>query len=300
MEIELGHIEPRYARLRIAAPERDAMLCASIAEHGQRTPVSVVAAVDAAAGTFVLIDGYARVRALTTLRKDTAIALTLELSEADALIYTHVTERGPRRSALEEGWLLAELCGVYGFSLDRIAHEFGRTRSWVSRRIGLVSALPREVQERVRIGQICAQAAMKFLVPLARANARDCTRLCERLGNERLSVREFEQLYVGYKRAAGDERDRLVEHPLVYLKAVAHLLSPKKKLDRDEPIERRIGRQLEDVAGACWRARKSLYDLSLVDAAVLDKALVRKAYKQTCDAWQALEVMAQEQLAKGA
>jgi hypothetical protein len=46
-----------------------------------------------------------------------------------------------------------------------------RSVSWVSRRLGLVTDLPPAVQEQVRLSAIGAHAAMKYLVPLARANA---------------------------------------------------------------------------------------------------------------------------------
>ena len=63
-------------------------------------------------------------------------------------------------SALEQGWLLAELHSSFGLGHDVLAQRFGRSPSWVSRRLALVSELPQAVQDEVRRGRIGAHAAM--------------------------------------------------------------------------------------------------------------------------------------------
>jgi hypothetical protein len=79
-------------------------------------------------------------------------------------------------TALEVGWLLAELEQRFGYSLDELARRFDRSVSWVSRRLALVEVLPEAIQQQVREGQILAQVALKFLVPVARQNLEDCQR----------------------------------------------------------------------------------------------------------------------------
>jgi len=49
----------------------------------------------------------------------------------------------------------------------------------VSRRLALVGELPASVQSHVRSGAIGAHAAMKYFVPLARANGGDCIKLAD-------------------------------------------------------------------------------------------------------------------------
>jgi ParB family transcriptional regulator, chromosome partitioning protein len=60
-----------------------------------------------------------------------------------------------------------------------LAQRFDRTVSWVSRRLSLVRTLPEAIQQHVHDGHLVAHAAMKYLVPLARANAGDCLRFTE-------------------------------------------------------------------------------------------------------------------------
>ena len=127
MQVEISQLERRYARLRIRDTAQDAKLLASLARDGQQSPVTVVAATEPE--RFVLIDGYARVAALTKLARDLVEVVVLSLSEAEALVRAHRLEGERRRSALEDGWLLQELIDRHGLSLAQLATRLGRSRS---------------------------------------------------------------------------------------------------------------------------------------------------------------------------
>jgi hypothetical protein len=58
----------------------------------------------------------------------------------------------------------------FDYGLEELARRFDRSVSWVSRRLALVEVLPEAIQQQVREGQILAQVALKFLVPVARQN----------------------------------------------------------------------------------------------------------------------------------
>ena len=91
------------------------------------------------------------------------------MSEAEALLLDRSLRFSEHETALEQGWLLAELEQRFGYGLDELARRFDRSVSWVSRRLALVELLPEAIQQQVREGKISAQVAMKFLVPVARA-----------------------------------------------------------------------------------------------------------------------------------
>src|SRR5262245_40504913 len=97
-EIDLHRLELAYADLRVVDRRAVARLAADLAPEGQRQPVLVVARGD----RLVLIDGYCRVAALRKLGRDTVLALTLALTERDALLFAHRTGSGRRRFALED------------------------------------------------------------------------------------------------------------------------------------------------------------------------------------------------------
>ena len=192
MELEMRQIEQRYRSIRIVDRGRRARLLASISEHGQRSPVLVVRAGE---HEYVLIDGHARVESLQALGRDVVEATVLDLTEPEALVFVHRMEAVRPRTALEEGWLIAELVDRHGWSHRTIAVRLQRSASWICRRLALIRTLPESVQCAVLAGTVSPQAAMKHLVPLARANRGDCERLVANL-RETLSVRQAERLYL--------------------------------------------------------------------------------------------------------
>jgi ParB/RepB/Spo0J family partition protein len=161
-ELELHQLDRRYEALRRREPRREARLLASLSEHGQQIPIIVV-------GEHVVVDGSKRVRALAKLAPDTVAVVAWSIDEREALLLGRVL-RTAEEDALEQGWLLCELRDRFAMTPSVMAARFDKSESWVSRRLALVGDLPREVQDLVRAGALGAHAAMKYFVPLARAN----------------------------------------------------------------------------------------------------------------------------------
>jgi hypothetical protein len=88
------------------------------------------------------------------------------MSEAAAVLLDRSPRLSEHESALEVGWLLAELERRFDYGLDEMARRFDRSVSWVSRRLALVEVLPEAIQQQVREGKIPAQVALKFLCRL--------------------------------------------------------------------------------------------------------------------------------------
>src|SRR3974390_2683013 len=137
------------------------------AESGQQVPIVVVAAEDQA-NRYVVIDGYKRIAALEQLGRDTVEAVVWPMSEAAAVLLDRSLRLAERETALEVGWLLAEMEQRFGFTLEDLARRFDRSVTWVSRRLALVELLPESIQQQVREGKIAAHVAMRFLVPVVR------------------------------------------------------------------------------------------------------------------------------------
>jgi ParB family transcriptional regulator, chromosome partitioning protein len=224
VELEFHQLALRYERLKVVRPEPERRLLASLAEVGQQVPIVVVR--EDADDTFVVIDGYRRVRALRRLGRDTVTAGCWPGKEAEALIATRLMQTAEPETALEQSWLLAELHERFGRSLEELARRFGHSVSWVSRRLALVHELPDSIQERVRRGEMGAHGAAKYLVPLARANREVCLQLVEAIGATRLSSRDLGILYTGYQAGNGVTRQRLLEAPLVFLKSYKAAQAP--------------------------------------------------------------------------
>src|SRR4030065_931826 len=81
-EIEIAQIHLRYAHTRIEWPQRVFALASSIERFGQIIPVIVLRQGE---DSFVLIDGYLRVKAMKHCLRDTVVAETWECKEEEAL-----------------------------------------------------------------------------------------------------------------------------------------------------------------------------------------------------------------------
>jgi ParB family chromosome partitioning protein len=214
VELEFHQLDLRYERLRVRHPARERRLLASLADAGQQTPIVVVAT----AATHVVVDGHTRVRCLRRLHRDTVTAVAWEMPEPEALIFRQVLHTDATDSALEQGWLLRTLHEDHGLPLEHLARRFDRSVSWVSRRLSLVRTLPAPIQEHVRDGQLVAHAAMKYFVPLARANAADSVRLVTAITPHRLSTRQIGRLYQVYVTGPDATRELVLTDPLLVLR----------------------------------------------------------------------------------
>jgi ParB family transcriptional regulator, chromosome partitioning protein len=284
MDLELQQLDRRYEALRMRNPSRERRLLASLSEHGQQVPIVVVRASEP--DHYVVVDGFKRLRALVRLRHDAVLGTCWEMSEADALITDRLLCDSAGDSALEQGWLLRDLTDHFALRPEDLARRFDRSVSWVSRRLGLVRDLPEAVQERVRGGQVVAHAAMKYLLPLARANVTDCLRLLEGLGAHKPSSRAVGRLYAAYMSADARTRARLLSDPLLFLRVEEESRRPPT-----DPTDQLVA-DLRGLIGLAGRARRRL-DGTLSDARVdevreeVDVLLTRArtALERLCRLW---------------
>ena len=216
LQVELHQLTLRYEHLRKRHPRQERALLSSLSESEQLLPIVVVSEAE----RFVLIDGYKRVRALKRLARDTVRATCWQVAEVEALLL----ERGLRRGtedALDQAWLMAELQERFHCSMDELARRFEHSKSWVSRRLALLQVLPATIQEQVRVGTVSAHAAMKYLVPLARANAAAVQQLAGALTALKPTTREVGALYGGWQSGTQRTRELILHSPQIYLQAQA-------------------------------------------------------------------------------
>jgi ParB/RepB/Spo0J family partition protein len=218
MQLEFHQLDRRWEHLRVHHPARQRRLLASLADGGQQTPIVVVPA-EGQADRYVVIDGYKRIAALEQLGRDTAEAVVWPMSEATAVLLDRSLRLSEHETALEVGWLLAELEQRFGYGLDELARRFDRSVSWVSRRLALVEVLPQAIQQQVREGKILAQVALKFLVPVARQCLEDCQRMAAIFAQHHCDTREASQLYAAWRKGSPAIRKRILDDPELFFKA---------------------------------------------------------------------------------
>lgn len=253
MQLEFHQLDRRWEHLRVRHPARQRRLLASLAESGQQVPIVVVAA-EGQADRYVVIDGYKRIAALEQLGRDTVEAVVWPMSEAAAVLLDRSLRLSEHETALEVGWLLAEMDQRFGYSLDELARRFDRSVSWVSRRLALVELLPEAIQQQVREGKIAAQVAMKFLIPVARQSLEDCQRMAAIFAEHHCDSCEAGQLYAAWRRGSAAIRKRILDDPALFFKTQRQekiSAGPAAELFRDlEMVTAIVNRAHRRLAGA--------------------------------------------------
>ena len=252
MQVEFHQLDRCYEHLRVRNPQRQRQLLASLAATGQQTPIIVVAVTNQP-DRYLVIDGYQRMAALEQLGRDTVEAVVWSLSEAEALVLDRSLRWSKRDSALEEGWLLAELEQRFGYGLEELARRFDRSVRWVADRLALVELLPESVQQQVRRGALSAHVAMKFLVPVARSRPEDCPRMAEAFAQHQFTSREAAQLYAAWRDASPAVRERILEQPELFRK-----VQRQQAPDPAAPRVTQLLRDLEMVVAIIRRENRRL------------------------------------------
>lgn len=270
MQLERHQLQLRYERLRRRDRRRERRVLASLAEHGQQQPIVVVRQEQG----WVVIDGYKRIRGLHRLALDTVWALEWKMEESAALMLEHLMRAGDGGDALQQGWLLQELSERFELNAIQLGQRFDKSRSWVCRRLGLVQSLPADVQDAVRKGAIIPHAAMKYLVPLARANAQAAAALARAIAPLRLSSRQVGVLYAGFRQGTLKSQELIVGNPRAYLRAYEQAASKEKS---ETTAGKRLAQDFETIGTVAMRARRRLEQGLWLQLMAVDRQAVMQA-----------------------
>ena len=206
-EVELSQLDLRYEghRLRQRGPED--RLLASMAREGIREPLAGVV-VDSAR---VLLDGFKRYRCARQLHVQRVPFIALGADEVSAIVQLLGQARRQRLGVLEEARFLDEL-KARGMSLAEMAEALGRSKAWVSLRLGLLEQMSPVVRQRIFEGGLPTYSWIHTLGPFRRLNGVTVQQVDEFVGavsGRGLSVRQIEQLAHGYFRGPESFRQEL-------------------------------------------------------------------------------------------
>jgi ParB family transcriptional regulator, chromosome partitioning protein len=246
LALDLHRLDLRFAYARVAEPRAVERIARSIERGGQIVPCIAVAdpPVEVLRGVerLVLIDGYRRVAALRRLGRDTARVECWACDLAEAVLGVLARSQSRPLAAIEEALLVRELVQG-GLSQHEVARRSGHDVSWVSRRLQLLVALPEAILVAVIEGRLSSWAASRVVAPLARANSGHAERLVKALSDTPLATRELRQWFDHYQKAGRLTRERLVDHPHLFLAAL------------EERIEQGLSEGLRDgPEGSCETA----------------------------------------------
>lgn len=277
LEVNVAALDVRYDRLRVMDGRGERQLMASLEEHGQQDAICVVAEDE---GRLVVVDGHKRVRALKRLRRDVVKAVVWDMMPTEALAAAYRAGSGPSYNALEEGWLIYELhrCGKWG--LGKVAAAMRRSKSWASRRLGLVEGLPDGVLDRVRRGELGAWTAMKHLLPLARANGAACERLAGKIVEASLSSRQAALVCEHFTKSGEPVRGRILEDPARFLKALEASVNGPVDPGLSE-AENRALKQLDLAGNVALGLTRGLPQVLGYDAGEIARGKLWSAWERT-------------------
>jgi ParB-like chromosome segregation protein Spo0J len=285
-EIEIAHIDLRYAHTRLQSPEMVSSLAASIESSSPITPVITVKEGDF---SFVLIDGYLRVRALNRCGKDTVLTEIWPCKEWEAILRVLIRTQERKWQALEQALMLRELRERHHLTQAEIAHLMGRHQSWVSRRLSLLELLSEDMVQLVQKGCISSWAAARVLAPMARAIPEHAKILADNLVKQPISTRDLMDLFRHYQKANRKQRERMVHQPTLYLKALRLREQEQQGLALKDGPE---GRWLRDIKMATHILRRLIKDLPIVlypGQSNLDQRTLLTAFKDLKELFLSLE-----------
>jgi len=222
LQVELHRLQLRFADTRVREPRVIEALSRSIEDCGQL--VACIAVSESSAGEsaseqrLTLLDGYRRVAALRRLNCDLARVHIWNCDVAHGLLAVLAGSHARAYAPIEQALLLREL-RTFGLSQQEIARRSGRDVSWVSRRLQLLSQLPDNVLAAVRAGTLSCWAATRVFSPLARANSEHAEALLAAAREHALSTRELRAWLEHYQRASRGVRERMLQHPKLFLQA---------------------------------------------------------------------------------
>lgn len=213
-------------------------------------------------------------------------ALALDYKEPAGLLFVYHQQRSSGRSALEEARLIRVLCQEHGLSQEEVGKQVGRSKSWVSRRLGLLQDLPGWLQEEIGAGHIQCHAAVKYLLPMARANRKDAETLAKNITGQGLATREVEELYRMWRCGDTERRRLIVEQPMMALKA------RQEALELDEAMQ--LFQDLEKILSICRRAHRRLAQLTPSPTPLMCRRIIATRQRVGADIQQLCEIIDQE------
>jgi ParB family chromosome partitioning protein len=220
INLEWHQLELRYQSIRIHTPSSIQRLMLSIHTNGLLVPITVVASA-IPDRPWVVIDGYLRILALKALGQDIVAANIWQMDAANALLYAWKHNKSRYWDVFEEANLLQELLVTHEYSQAKIAQQCGKSKSWVSYRLQLLTDLPDFIKEAICHGSISSWVANRILVSFARANSHHAEQLVDYLITKPHTSREIRTFYEHYLRSNKAVRAELVLNPSIFFKLQA-------------------------------------------------------------------------------
>ena len=209
-EAEIDQISRKYESFRLRDKSREKYLLQSILEHGIREPLQCVAE---DGRTYVLLDGYKRLRCSQKLKLHLVPVVSLGTDEVSSILQLVRSSAEKSLNTLEQARFLDELHARYGLTVTEIASSLERSKAWVSVRLGIIDEMSEVVRDAVFSDRFPLRSYMYTLRQFTRVNgvsAKLSDRFVGSVSGKGLSTRDIETLAYGYFRG-GEHLRRQIE-----------------------------------------------------------------------------------------
>jgi len=225
-EIAIEEFDLSLSGMRIMNIPRIEQVEKSIRLHGQLQPV--VARVNE--GRYQIIDGFKRVYIAEDLLMDTLQCQLLEVDEQQAkVLLLSYNRTNQSLEVWEEAMVLKDLLETHDLNQQSLARLTGYSRSWISRRLSLISRIDEQVASEIRMGSLSSSHG-RALIRLPRGNQMDIARV---ITTWSLSSRLSDRLVDAFLEAEDEQQQRyILTHP-------EHILWDQTDLPED-PYDSRL------------------------------------------------------------
>jgi ParB/RepB/Spo0J family partition protein len=179
-------------------------LVSSIRETGLLEPIVV----SVKGEEYRILSGHYRIRAVRRLKWKKVLCRVIDCDDRLAAIICCSSNLLTRDlSALEEAYIISGMLSLENFTMTEIGKLFGRSKSWVSRRLGLLTHLDVKMKKEIEQGFLHPRLAQE-LARLPRGN--DQARVLKLIRSEHMGKDAAAELISWWLKASEDER-KMVE-----------------------------------------------------------------------------------------
>jgi predicted transcriptional regulator len=209
-EVEVSTLDLRYESYRMRSSAQERRMLSSIAERGIEEPLEGVTK----GQCNILLNGFKRYRCARKLHIGVVPYTTIGEEEALGIVGLLRISNNKSLSILEQARFIDDLKNLHGLTATAIASELGRSKSWVSMRLGLIGEMSAVVREKIFNGSFPVYPYMYTLRQFMRMNSvskKDVEEFVMALSGKNLSVREIERLAQGYFQGPASFREELLK-----------------------------------------------------------------------------------------
>ncbi len=225
-EIPIEEFDLSLSGLRVMNISRIEQIEKSMRLHGQLQPV--VARLHE--GRYQIFDGFKRYYNAVDLMMDTLQCQLLDVDEQQAkILLLSYNRTNQSLEAWEEAMVLKDLVETHVLDQRQLSKLTGYSRSWVSRRLSLISRIDEQVASEIRMGSLSSSHG-RALMRLPRGNQSDVARV---ITTWSLSSRLSDRLVDAFLEAEDEQGQRgILAHP-------EHILWDQTDLPED-PYDSRL------------------------------------------------------------